>query len=370
MANVITYDNSNFIEAELDRADFISNRMTAGDIALFILEQELYYAQNIVGYGNIVNPPAILGIIPFSGNRIYTTLDQQFKMISSGVKKILGNLGLNDESLREFTDVKVNSGELRKLRSRRRNVSLSELGKETAVKFINKILIEDILDIVKKKSSEYTEGIPQSQNQFEFDKHFQTASDRVEDTILSDENNISNNTQLFPFYFKSLNYDNSSIRKYIFFQSTLDSLSENFSPVWNSNEIFGRPHPLWIYSSVTRSINMSFLIYANSEDDLPKVRERAEWLSKHTYPAYSGQDNLFQFKSGPFISITIGDLFKNLSGFISNLEFDWNILKRWELKNNKVFPHGFRIGMRFNVLENKLIQNTDNQEISNIYKIF
>ena len=363
---------SNQFEYFLDTQNFLTRNRTFEKQVLFLLEQELLYAQNIRS-NFIVNPAAILGTIPFSGTHIPTTLDNTMLPGTDAVNidnlggktaRVLGaKQGWNIGQLE--ADFEQSASPIDQVRNSVKNVVYQLLGVSTESSDASTKRGKSIEDYLSVNDNIAKPIIFQSDIAAR-NNYLNVNSTTADETS---KQNLVNGLQ-FPFYLKSLNYNENSGKLYMFFQGIIDSLTESFAPNWNSEEVFGRPHPLWIYSNVNRSIGINFTIISKNFDDLDKVRQRADWLSKHTYPTMStAQGNVVSFKSGPLISMTIGNLFQDLNGFISSLEFDWNALQRWELTKNNVFPQGLKVNMRFNVLEKKLIRNSDSDTFS-IYEPF
>jgi len=360
---------SNQAEYFLDTTSFQNRNLSTGHKALFLLEQELLYAQNIRS-NYIVNPAAILGTIPYSGGKIPTAIDYQMipGFDAAAVDKIGGMLGRGLAAKQGW-----NLGQLED--NFERSASPIDQVRSSITNAVTKLLgiSTESSDPGTKKGKSIEDYL--SVNDVNPIPRMFTAP---RDSYFNDNASIASNDDVeeiipglqFPFYFKSLNYSQDSDQLYIFFQGIINSLTETYSPNWNSEEVFGRPHPLWIYSNVNRSIGIDFTIISKNFNDLDKVRQRANWLSKHTYPTLAtAKGDIAHFKSGPLISITIGNLFQDLNGFISSLEFDWNALQRWELAENSVFPQGLKVNIRFNVLEKELIRNSD-EEIFDIYQPF
>ena len=148
MANLV-YKNfpKNQLESEFDYPRLITSRLSPADQILFLLEQEVLYAQNLFGYGNFVNPHAVLGQLPFTRGDVYTSIDYQLKdttIIPTALKKIIevGQIGTApyiDEN-RNKTIEEVNKGG--------RLISLTDTGKEllkNTIKNVTKnLLIEQL----------------------------------------------------------------------------------------------------------------------------------------------------------------------------------------------------------------------------------
>ena len=439
----------NLFVAETNYGNQVSNFGTSAKLAEsrkieFLLKQELLYALNVFGYGNIVNPLAVLNQIPFAQGDIHTSLEYD---ISSplGVDKLGINIGSLLPSTRYIpkpmmyitstgiNSIKIKTNTPKKIEpDNQLDLTLDEVEAQQPLtspgSMVKNLLLGSVKSIIgdikdkalnniqkdvsKNLTKQINTQIKPSFNSYEKLKFQQeTIGDESSIDLNVDVKGVIDTTTLeqiknrnaFPFYFSSLNYNDDSLQKNVFFRAIINNVSEVYSPSWNQDDVFGRVHPIWVYSNVNRTINIEFVIVAlqknikqfkhpnpnkNSSNptdyitdyeienlnELDYLRQKVNWISKHTYPAFTkASDNFINFKSGPFIQMTVGNLFKKLNGFISSLELDWNYTKRWDIVD--FFPQGVKVTMRFNVLEEKLIQNSDdetenNQITSLIYEPF
>ncbi len=164
---------------------------------------------------------------------------------------------------------------------------------------------------------------------------------------------------IFPFYFESMNHFSLHPERFITFQATFSGLKETYKPNWNDNEFFGRSTKTYTYKNSDRTIDFSFIIWAPNRISLNLVKQRVNWLARHTYPSYTNIKNsstkvIFE---APIIKFTIGDLFKNTPGIIQGLTFDWDNLKRWELSKDMIMPQGVHVSISIIILHDRLMQN-------------
>jgi len=164
---------------------------------------------------------------------------------------------------------------------------------------------------------------------------------------------------IFPFYFESMNHFSLHPERFITFQATFSGLKEIYKPNWNENEFFGRSTKVYTYKSSDRTIDFSFIIWAPNRIALGLVKQRVNWLARHTYPSYTNIKNsstkvIFE---APIIKFTIGDLFKNTPGVIQSLTFDWDNLKRWELSKDMIMPQAVHVSISITILHDRLMQN-------------
>lgn len=121
-----------------------------------------------------------------------------------------------------------------------------------------------------------------------------------------------------PFYFHDLRTN-----EIISFHAFLTSLSDNYTPNWESTEAFGRVDPIHVYRSTTRRISLSWHVVATSEEDFNDMWFKINKLVTMVYPQYtrgrlaatqnSKITQPFSQMQGasPLIRMRLGDLIKS-----------------------------------------------------------
>lgn len=180
---------------------------------------------------------------------------------------------------------------------------------------------------------------------------------------------VDQNGMIFPFYFQSLNSFARHPEKFITFQATMRGIKEDYAPSWSTRNFFGRNTPSYIYQYTDRTISISFTIFASNRDRMGLLKQRINWLARHTYPSYVNLDKsstkvIFE---APIIAITIGDMFKNLPGIIKNLNYDWDMQdnNRWELTKDMIMLQAVDVTISYVVLPDKLMQNAGMSLVDN-----
>lgn len=352
---------SNYFEAELAKPKRLSN-MQPGAAIEFALYEQYQFARNLVGYGNIANTPAMLGLIPFI--RTNVALDREFGLTLFP--------GLTGNPIQKNVIITNIEGEQE---NKTWNVGPPQLESpagwlENKVNNFVSSTLESVFGSNKKPgaTTKRSETINSEYSgkyaHYALWRTAYTTSPDKQNSWINDYETWTNDKKIFPFYFKSLTREDGNTN-YLLMQPILMSHSESFSPTWSPNDVFGRPHPVWIYSNVNRNISLEFLMVAERLEELKDVVNRADWLSKHTYPTLARNNGNSAYKSGPLLSLTIGDLYKDLNGFMSGLDFDWNFIKRWNLTQGKKIPQGVKVSLKFTVLEKNPISNSS---MTTIYK--
>ena len=159
--------------------------------------------------------------------------------------------------------------------------------------------------------------------------------------------------QYFPFTFSTVNKKNQRVQLCTL-QATIQSLGESYTPTWQSKHFFGRSEQVHTYTFTDRTIDLSFVIFADSMRQLQNVYERVLWLSQQCYPDYNSTDRI---SSGPIIAIRVGDLFQYKAGFIRSLSYDWNFLGaggKWELTRGTRMPQACNVTMSYQIIHEKV----------------
>ena len=202
---------------------------------------------------------------------------------------------------------------------------------------------------------------PGAQEPAVFDIHRTTAETSAGVTVQRDGTYRSNaqevigmgEGQYFPFTFSTVNKKNSRLQVCTL-QATMQTLGESYTPTWQSKHFFGRSEQVHTYTFTDRTIDISFVIFADSMRQLQNVYERVLWLAQQCYPDYSSKDRI---GSGPIIAMRVGDLFQYKAGFIRSLSYDWNFLGaggKWELTQGMRMPQGCNVTMSYQIIHEKV----------------
>ena len=161
--------------------------------------------------------------------------------------------------------------------------------------------------------------------------------------------------QYFPFAFSTVNKKRNSQRRLqvCYLQAIINSLSESYTPTWNSKHFFGRTEQAHTYTFTDRTIDISFTIFANEMRQLQNVYERVVWLAQQCYPDYSVDSS--RMLEGPLVAMRVGDLFQYKAGIIRSLAYDWMFgTGKWELTSGMRMPQGCTVTMSFQVIHDNV----------------
>lgn len=100
-------------------------------------------------------------------------------------------------------------------------------------------------------------------------------------------------------------------KKYIPFNATIKSLTDNNAAEWETVEYLGRPDKLKYYKGFTRSVSFNFTVNAHSIKELMPMWSRINYLTGLTRPANYTDQAAGGFMVSPMVQLTLGDFYKN-----------------------------------------------------------
>lgn len=138
---------------------------------------------------------------------------------------------------------------------------------------------------------------------------------------------LKDNTLLDDYDFIIFKFASVDLGTAVNFRATLNGISENISPSWDSAKFIGSPFNYYTYSGIERSLTFSFKVYSLSPVEHIACWQRLNYLTGLTYPQrYAGTTFI-----PPFIKITIGNLYKNKECFIESLSYTIDDNTGWEI---------------------------------------
>ena len=141
----------------------------------------------------------------------------------------------------------------------------------------------------------------------------------------------------------------------IVMRAFLNSVVENHNANWDSYGLIGRADPVYIYKSYDRNLTLSFDMHAFSRVEMQVIYEKINYLASMLAPVYKDKRMW-----GPLLRLTLGDLYWQVPGFITNLTYTFRE-DNWEIKNlyqessdNDILelPMGVRVDMNYTIIGN------------------
>ena len=162
-----------------------------------------------------------------------------------------------------------------------------------------------------------------------------------------------------PLYFKDLR-DNT----YIMFRAYLDSLTENISPTWAAHNYIGRSEPVFTYERAERTIDFSFKVAANTEDELTAIYDKLNRLSSLCYPQYVDYNPNNMLKSPknrmkpPLTKFRLGDMYgrrdHEILGFIASINYSVDQSSTWETKPGRRVARYLIVTISYRVMHERV----------------
>ena len=148
--------------------------------------------------------------------------------------------------------------------------------------------------------------------------------------------------------------------KIIQFRSTINGVTETFSPSWNGIKYPGRADKAYMYSEFERTLSFSFKAYATSKDEMYTMFEKLSHLSRLTMPTYSGGTY-----SGHICYFRLGDLWgagkKGVPSLITSLSYTIPDELPWDINHNNDFyeiPMGIDVSIGLTILPETIYKSS------------
>lgn len=131
--------------------------------------------------------------------------------------------------------------------------------------------------------------------------------------------------------------------------ATLSGLTDATTPSWSDIKGVGSGFSFYGYDKWEREISFKFRLYAESQEDVKNIWEKANFIKQYTLP--QSQKNLGVF--GKIISLQIGDLINEEHGFLTQCEISVLDESPWEITDGLQKPFVFDINVTYKVVKNQ-----------------
>lgn len=282
-------------------------------------------------------------------------------------KQLVGNLAtkaLTGKRKNAIGDLKEKIAASKELNSFGKPYNTYEQRGSDFLKVINMLDQEELVDIKQMK-------IKETYDVFNTDSQINSVlNERLYGYAQLQKLIESNTNNTFQFVrIKSVNTKNSLV-----FPAAISDIRDDMSPEWNSFKYVGSPFNVYRYSGVERKIGFDLQVYWMGNGQQIVMRDKLNLLRALVYPDSKLQtitlkDNEYSplvFRPNT-IELSIGDLYKNIKGFISNLsisvpqEASWATSNPNFLKENAdvVYPTFVNVSFEMTVIENHKINSDD-----------
>tara|TARA_R110002020_G_scaffold252930_2_gene466725 strand:+ start:2607 stop:5081 length:2475 start_codon:yes stop_codon:yes gene_type:complete len=152
-----------------------------------------------------------------------------------------------------------------------------------------------------------------------------------------------------PFKFKDVRNKNN-----IVFRAILSGITDTFSPEYSSERYVGRPDNVHVYQGTNREIAFTFDVYPKSDQELPVLWEKLNYLAGLTYPHWTNEQGTGgRGMVAPYCELTIGQMYTNTPGVISSLTYTVQDNGNWETTFAKL-PKYIQVSVGFTHIGRRL----------------
>lgn len=136
------------------------------------------------------------------------------------------------------------------------------------------------------------------------------------------------------------------------FRTSINGLTENFTPTWNSNKFLGNPFSFYTYSGIERSVSFNLQVYAFSKKEHNSNWEKLSTLTLMTYPIVNSNALVIP----PIIEFRLGDMYKNKKGFIESLSYTMPDIGLWETETDgSILPKFIDVALTIKFIETRAV---------------
>jgi hypothetical protein len=286
---------------------------------------------------------------------------------TGAVKNAVKNVAINALASKRKTAIGNLSNKLKNSNNLNTSIRVPNTKEKPGSKFIkvkNVLGLPELIDVEKLKLKERNYLIEKSKNGL-----LNTRTYDIETLNTLVKENTGNDLQ-----FIKIKVEDTF--QYLLFPAAISGdISDNMTPEWNAFKYVGSPFNTYRYNGVERKISFDFRVYWINNGQQVVMRDKLNLLRQLAYPS----TNLTTIKlndSNPYkptvftpntIQLSIGNLYKNLKGFVSNLSISVPQETPWASSNptflpansNIVYPHYVDVSFEMTIIENHSISNED-----------
>lgn len=175
-------------------------------------------------------------------------------------------------------------------------------------------------------------------------------------------------TNQVPILFKK--YGNKTI---IPFNGIVSGISEDITPEWAGFQYLGSPFKNYRYSGVERSLKFGLKLYYFTGPQRNTMIKKLNYLKSLAFP----YDKVSQINSGQsqyafspnLVYLTIGDLYKDIFGFIESLSFSiednvpWANFDNGSSNDTSSYPSIVSVSIGMKIIENQKIESGEGTQV-------
>ena len=113
------------------------------------------------------------------------------------------------------------------------------------------------------------------------------------------------------------------------FRAYITNFSDNIGAEWNAQKYMGRGENFYTYQGFTRDVGFTFIVAAQSVQEMEKIYQKVNYLSSTLHPDYQEGTG---FMRGSLHKLTIGEYFYRTTGVITSMNISVEDNYPWEIK--------------------------------------
>ena len=155
------------------------------------------------------------------------------------------------------------------------------------------------------------------------------------------------------------------------FGSFLTSFTDSFKPNFKSQNVYGRMDPIVNYQNTSRTISISFVVPASSEQEAVDNLKNLSLLGMFQYPEYTNAERASGINSPPICKMKFQNLItedgKDLFGYFGGFDFSpVNEAGYFSDDQSYLYPKEYKVSLTFNVLHTKAIGWQNNKLVNGV----
>lgn len=133
---------------------------------------------------------------------------------------------------------------------------------------------------------------------------------------------------LIKFVIESIDNGHPDQTNRMHFRAYITNFSDNIGAEWNAQKYMGRGENFYTYQGFTREVGFTFVVAAQSVQEMEKLYQKVNYLASTLHPDYSPGG----FMRGTIHQLTIGEYFYRTPGIITSMNISVEDNYPWEIK--------------------------------------
>jgi hypothetical protein len=133
---------------------------------------------------------------------------------------------------------------------------------------------------------------------------------------------------LIKFCIESIDNNHPDQTNRMHFRAFITNFSDNIGAEWDSKKYMGRGENFYTYQGFTREVGFTFVVAAQSVQEMEKMYQKLNYLASTLHPDYSPGG----FMRGTIHQLTIGEYFYRTPGIITSMNISVDDNYPWEIK--------------------------------------